>query len=170
MKVALCVLVGVLSVAVPAGPALANLPGGGGVGHTPAQCLTGAVGPYTLVGQWKAAANGKTISLYCGDPTKGVLHIDESHPVVENITGTPTDAYFLACLYYVFHFGRVIGTGNTAGSHVYSMEYSNSINSDQARAVVRDSDGYILTAWPNTYVGDFNWYACAVAPDHHRAP
>jgi hypothetical protein len=153
----------------PGAPALAFTDPGPGGGYTPADCLSGAAGPYTVVGTWRAIANGKSIQLQCGDPTKGVLHIDASHPIVENIDGTPTDGYFSLCMYYIFHYGRVIGTGNTSGSHVYSVAYGNMINSDEARAVVRDSDGYILTAWPNTYVGDFNWYACAVAA-YHQAP
>lgn len=55
-----------------------------GVIYPASACLNGDAGPREVV----AVSNGpgffSNVSLYCGDPTKGLIHIDSEHPISED--------------------------------------------------------------------------------------
>lgn len=76
-------------------------------------CFSGEAGPRDVV----VVSNGPTffsnVYLYCGDPTKGVIHIDAGHPIDEN--GADDEAV-RQCHQNVMHFGHEVtaNPGNRA--------------------------------------------------------
>jgi hypothetical protein len=115
-------------------------------------CLSGEFGPFDEVASWQVAQG---IHLYCGDHTKGIIHIDAGHgPLTGN-----NQFLFLDCLDRVFFSGRRNGVGATPGTHVWQFDYFDR-HSGQALALVRDSDGYVLTAYANRGAQSNDWGGC----------
>lgn len=106
--IALSALTAITTALFAPGPAWA------GVTIVPASaCFNGEAGPRDLV----ASSNGPTffsnVSLFCGDPTKGVIHIDAEHPI--NANGSD-DANVRNCHHNVMHRGSEVpaNPGNRA--------------------------------------------------------
>ena len=70
-------------------------------------CLNGYSGPYAVVNSYGG------ISLKCGDTTKGVIHIDMSHPIRES---GADDVNVNECMNNIIAYGTPISasTGNSA--------------------------------------------------------
>lgn len=78
---------GLLSIGLmltPSGTAAAQTIGEGGVRVTASSCLTGDSGPRERVATSNGPSFFSNVILYCGDPTKGVLHINAAHPISED--------------------------------------------------------------------------------------
>ncbi len=120
--------------------------------YTPSECLDGDGGPHDLVQTWILSSSNpdQSIQLRCGDPTKGVLHIDHDHPIT-------SDAKFLTCLDKVFFRGHAAGAGTSAGT----TQWKYSFTGGTATAVYINSTGDILTAYASGNTKSNNWTACA---------
>jgi hypothetical protein len=130
-----------LAVSAPALPALAST-------TSASACLNGYSGPYDLVNSYAG------INLKCGDPSKGVLHIDASHPIATN---GRDDVHVDRCMDNILAYGRSVtaNPGNTA------------------KRITRSSGGYAQIVWDSRtkdvitmYTSDSNnWTACAAYPN-----
>lgn len=91
------------------------------------------------------------ITLSCGTPTYGVIHIDESHPINENGSD---DAHVNACMLKIISFGDEVPASQ--GNVAYQIKRRS--NGGTATIVWRTSDYQVVTM----YTSDSNnWAACA---------
>lgn len=115
--------------------------------HTSASaCLDGYSGPYDYVNQYGG------VTLYCGDHTKGILHIDDAHPIAEN---GADDVNIVRCMNNIISYGTSVSASS----------------GNSARRITRRSGGYAQIVWINSsknvltmYTSDGagnNWAACA---------
>lgn len=111
-------------------------------------CLQGLSGPYDLVNSYGG------LNLKCGDPTKGVLHIDSSHPINED---GADDVHINRCM------NNIVGLGVPRAA-------SGGIS---AKRITRPSGGWAQIIWDSgtkdvlsMYTSENNnWAACAAYPN-----
>lgn len=133
----------------PAGTAAAQ-----DVIYRPSACFNGDAGPRDTV----SVANGPSfftnVILYCGDPTKGVIHIDAEHPIAEDGSD---DENVQDCHKNVMFRGEEVRAN--AGNRAWQVARP----SGGTATVVFDADTLetitMFTSDSN------NWAACARFPD-----
>jgi hypothetical protein len=111
-------------------------------------CLKGYDGPYALVNAYAG------VNLKCGDPSKGVIHIDASHPIAED---GRDDVHVDRCMNNILAYGKSVSAN--AGN--------------AAKRITRSSGGYAQLVWDSStkdvitmYTSDSNnWTACAAYPN-----
>jgi hypothetical protein len=104
------------------------------------ECLEGLLLPTDTIAGWGRDDN--TYQLRCGDPTKGLLHIDAGHGPLE---GAPGDV-FINCLGKIIQFGTDEGPGNPTNSTLFQVSYSSG-SGGKAVALVDNGSGDVLTAY-----------------------
>lgn len=122
---------------------------------TVADCFVGDAGPYDIVGgPWSVQPPaGYTVQLRCGDPTKGVLHIEASHPVEGNT------ANFSGCVDNVLRYGSYLQEGTAPGSIVWQYQYAVAGGTLSASVVFDSNTGDVLTAYAGGGQGN-DWTRC----------
>lgn len=124
-------------------------------------CLDGDAGPFDYAVQ--VQAGGFTIfELRCGDPTKGVLHIDAGHPIEPG-----SEVAFKDCIQNIVS-GRDVGPGNPPNSVVRTWAYRGGTGT----IVYDDSSDtkVILTAYTSNGPRGNNWRDCALGNDGQIGP
>lgn len=115
-------------------------------------CLTGDAGPYDLVAE-SSFGWFRTISLYCGDETKGVFHIVRKHVIDED---GADDDNVVACMDAILYYGDEVeakGEGNEA----YEAKRADGGTAGLAWDENTDEVVTMYTSDP----GGNNWAACA---------
>jgi hypothetical protein len=102
--------------------------------------LEGFLLPSDIIEGW--GRGDITYQLRCGDPTKGLLHIESDHGPLEGATGD----VFSACLGKILQFGEDFGKAKPVNSLLYQLSYSSG-NGGKATAIVDTSTGDVLTAY-----------------------
>lgn len=121
-RISAAVVVVALSTLASAGVATADpTEQGGGRAVEVQDCLDGDAGPYDYV--FQAFGFRPTATLRCGDPTKGVLHIDDRHPIDD-----PTA--FLGGVQNVFSFGELERPGSMPNTSLYRYDRQRSARCD----------------------------------------
>lgn len=111
-------------------------------------CLKGYDGPYEVVNSYRG------IVLKCGDYSKGIIHIDDGHPISES---GRDDVRVERCM------NNIIGYGKSAPAN----------SGNTARRITRPSGGWAQIVWDSSsknvvtmYTSDNNnWKACAAYPN-----
>lgn len=109
------------------------------------ECLSGEAGPYDHV--FQAFGYRPTATLRCGDPTKGVLHIDGGHPIDD-------PGSFTSCVQNIFSFGYLERPGETPNTSLYRFDYSGG----SARGLYDNQTGDILTVYTSGATNE--WLSC----------
>jgi hypothetical protein len=111
-------------------------------------CLQGFEGPSVIVNSYGG------LNLRCGDPTKGILHIDSSHPINEH---GADDVHVDRCM------NNIVGLGSPVSANP----------GNAAKRITRPSGGWAQIVWDTgtkdvitMYTSDNNnWAACAAFPN-----
>lgn len=124
-------------------------PGAAEAANTSASaCLQGLEGPYTVVNSYGG------LNLKCGDPTKGILHINADHPINED---GADDVHIDQCM------NNIVAYGAPAAANP----------GNSSKRITRPSGGYAQIVWDSDtkdvitmYTSDSNnWAACARFPN-----
>lgn len=140
------VMLGFLALAVFAAPGVASAR----VLVPPSYCLSGDADPRDVVSSVSGPSFFSSVTLYCGDPTKGVLHIDAAHPI--SVDGSDDDNVVL-CLNRIMYYGEEVpaAPGNRAWQIARSDRWS--------ATTVFDADTLEVISM---FTSDSNnWAACA---------
>jgi hypothetical protein len=125
-----------------------------GVIYPASACLNGDAGPRELVASSNGPSFFSNVSLYCGDPTKGVIHIDSEHPISEDGSD---DANVAQCHSNIMYYGDEVPAAE----------------GNRAWQIARPSGGTATLVFDATsletitmFTSDSNnWAACAAYPD-----
>ncbi len=104
------------------------------------ECLEGLLLPTDVIEGW--GRGDHTYQLRCGDPTKGLFHIERDHGPLDGATGD----IFSECLGKIIQLGDDKGAGRPANSRLFQLNYSSG-NGGKAVALVDDETGDVLTAY-----------------------
>lgn len=79
----------------------------------PSYCLSGDAHPRDIVNSVSGPTLLSSVTLYCGDPTKGIIHIDFAHPISEDGSD---DEDVVRCLQRIMYYGDEVpaAQGNRA--------------------------------------------------------
>ena len=110
--------------------------------------------------------------LYCGDPSKGVLHIDEDHPIDR---GSDDDEYLRTCVQNFGSYGNELPPGEDPNNYVMDMPLDKNEDGradDSARLAYskeKNDDGIypvvsVATKQTENYPQGNDWYGCAEYP------
>lgn len=158
----------------PSAPPGQPAPQGGGYTADASECLDGTYGPYDDVSSIDEFGSDNKY-LYCGDETKGVLHIADGanpHPIDED---ADDDEYVRTCVQNFGSYGNELPPGTDPNNYVMDMPldkdedgraddsarlaYSKQKNSDDIYPVVS-----VQTKQTEEYPQGNDWYGCAEYP------
>ena len=125
-----------------------------GVIYPASACLNGDTGPRDVVAVSNGPSFFSNVSLYCGDPTKGVIRIDSEHPINED--GSDDDNVY-----------------NCHGNIMYHGDEVPAAEGNRAWQIARPSGGTATLVFDATSLETItmftsdnnNWAACAAYPD-----
>lgn len=105
--------------------------------------------------------------LYCGDQTKGVLHIDRDHPFAEN---GDDDDDIVTCVENFGSYGSDLPPGEDPYNFVVEMPLDKDEDGspDDTARIAYDKDTYNVTSLHTKQTSDHpqgnDWYGCANYP------
>ena len=115
------------------------------------ECIEGLLLPSDVIAGW--GRDNKTYQLRCGDPTKGLLHIEEGHGPLSGSTGDT----FINCLGKIIQVGTDEGPGNPPNSTLFQINYTSG-RGGKAVALVDNASGDVLTAYTSGATNE--WSNC----------
>ncbi len=122
--------------------------------YPPSACFSGEAGPQDYV----AVSNGPSfftnVTLLCGDPTKGIIHIDAAHPIDP---GGADDENVRTCHHNVMYYGSEVPAN--AGNRAWQ------ITRPAGGTATVVFDAYTLETVTMFTSDSNNWAACARFPD-----
>lgn len=122
----------------------------------PSTCFSGYGEPGDTVASFRAGVSGDAY-VYCGSPSKGVIHIDADHTIDES--GSDDDN-FVNCVMNFSDYGKDVGYSNRNPNH-YIVDMN--LKNGKARAVYDVNSYEIITVF--TIGGEGNdWESCANFP------
>lgn len=119
-------------------------------------CFDGSALPSSIVAEY-GSPSGQSLKMRCGDPTKGVVHVDLDHEITEQ-----TADAFQNCLSDTIQFGGYNRPGSNPSLSVWRWQFGPG-RGDAAEFVYESANGEGITFYTTGVAPGNEWQRCAGA-------